>query len=130
MRRIYLFAIMCVCALCLVLCLTIPSIADDLEDKIGQYTDDDIQADHTMGEGTPNVKFIKQNAKSKAKVRQKAAQRNHQANTEASDKKKHQTNTEASGNMNSVVLGPGGSVKGDIIIIDESKGSKTQVVDK
>lgn len=120
---------MCVCALCLALYLTIPSIADDLEDKIGQYTDDDIQADHTMGEGTPNVKFIKQNAKSKAKVRQKASQKNEQTNTDKRSSGKT-GKTEASGNMNSVVLGPGGSVKGDIIIIDESKGSKTQVVDK
>ncbi len=32
------------------------------------------------------------------------------------------------GNMNSVVMGPGSNIKGDIIIIDQSKGDKTQVV--
>jgi len=32
------------------------------------------------------------------------------------------------GNMNSVVMGAGSNVKGDIYIIDQSKGDKTQVV--
>ena len=31
--------------------------------------------------------------------------------------------------MNSVVMGPGSNIKGDIIIIDESKGPKTIVTD-
>lgn len=105
------------------LCLAIPSIADDLEDKIGKYTDDDIQADHTMDEGTPNVKFIKMNAKSKAKVRQKAAGKN---KTDQSKNGKTSSKSKDA-NMNSVVLGAGSNIKGDIIIIDESKGDKVNI---
>jgi hypothetical protein len=32
--------------------------------------------------------------------------------------------------MNSVVMGAGGTIRGDIYIIDESKGDKTVVVDE
>lgn len=99
------------------------STAGDLDDKIGKYTDDDIQSDHEMGEISPNIKFKKLDAKSKAKVRQKKGD-------QGKDSSSSSKSGSASGNMNSVVLGPGGSVKGDIIIIDESRGPKTQIVDK
>ncbi|MBI3756091.1 MAG: hypothetical protein HY265_08035, partial [Deltaproteobacteria bacterium] len=88
--------------------------------------DDDIQSDHEMGEFSPNIKFKKMDAKSKVKVRQKKSDQSN----DSSSSSKSGGKTDASGNMNSVVLGPGGSVKGDIIIIDESKGPKTQIVDK
>ncbi|MDP2682862.1 MAG: hypothetical protein Q8P28_08680 [Deltaproteobacteria bacterium] len=123
MGRIYPCAIIFILILFIVFSLSTPSIAGDLDDKIGKYTDDDIQSDHEMGEFNPNIKFKKLDAKSKAKVRQKKDDKN---NDGGSDKK----NKSGSGNMNSVVMGAGGTVKGDIIIIDESKGSKTQIVDK
>lgn len=127
MRRIYPCATIFILILFIVFSLSTPSIAGDLDDKIGKYTDDDIQSDHEMGEFNPNIKFKKLDAKSKAKVRQK---RGDQGKDSGSSSKSGSGKTDASGNMNSVVLGPGGSVKGDIIIIDESKGSKTQIVDK
>ena len=126
MRRIYPCAIIFILILFIVFSLSTPSIAGDLDDKIGKYTDDDIQSDHEMGEFNPNIKFKKMDAKSKAKVRQKKGD---QSKDNSSSSKSGSGKTDASGNMNSVVLGPGGSVKGDIIIIDESKGSKTQIVD-
>ena len=124
MRRIYLFAIIFIFIIFITLSLSTPSNAGDLDDKIGKYTDDDIQSEHEMGEFNPNIKFKKMDAKSKAKVRQ-----NKDGNDSSSSGKSGDGKT-GSGNMNSVVLGPGGSVKGDIIIIDESKGPKTQIVDK
>lgn len=122
MRRIYLYATVVILILFIAFPFSTPSIAGDLDDKIGKYTDDDIQSDHEMGEFNPNIKFKKMDAKSKAKVRQK--NQNKDGSSSGSGK------SNASGNMNSVVLGPGGNVKGDIIIIDESKGPKTQIVDK
>ena len=126
MRRIYPCATIFTLILFIVFSLSTPSIAGDLDDKIGKYTDDDIQSDHEMGEFNPNIKFKKLDAKSKAKVRQKKGDQG----KDSSSSSNSGSGKTASGNMNSVVLGPGGSVKGDIIIIDESKGSKTQIVDK
>jgi hypothetical protein len=122
MRRVYPCAtIIILLVLFIAFPFSTPSIAGDLDDRIGKYTDDDIQSDHEMGDFNPNIKFKKMDAKSKAKVRQK----NQNKDGSSSSGKGN-----ASGNMNSVVLGPGGNVKGDIIIIDESKGPKTQIVDK
>lgn len=103
--------------------------ADDLDDNIGAYTDGSIQADNTMGEPSPNIKFIKMNAKSKTKVRQKAEEKKakESADEKTSGKSKK---SDGSASMNSVVMGAGSNIKGDIIIIDESKGPKTQIVDK
>ncbi|MBI3398865.1 MAG: hypothetical protein HY026_06510 [Deltaproteobacteria bacterium] len=126
MRRVYLCTIIFIFTIFIALSLSTPSIAGDLDDKIGKYTDDDIQSDHEMGEFSPNIKFKKMDAKSKVKVRQKKSDQSN----DSSSSSKSGGKTDASGNMNSVVLGPGGSVKGDIIIIDESKGPKTQIVDK
>src|SRR3989338_6314732 len=114
MRRIYPCAIIFILILFIVFSLSTPSIAGDLDDKIGKYTDDDIQSDHEMGEFNPNIKFKKMDAKSKAKVRQKNQNKDGSSSGNTGGGKSN-----ASGNMNSVVLGPGGSVKGDIIIIDE-----------
>lgn len=96
-----------------------PSWANDLEDKVGSYTEDGISEYHNMGEPSLNVKSKVLKAKSSAKVKEKSSQKG------GISKKKTD-----SVNMNSVVLGAGGTVKGDIIIIDQSKGPKTQIVDK
>ncbi|MBI5892527.1 MAG: hypothetical protein HZB79_02565 [Deltaproteobacteria bacterium] len=127
MRKIYLCSSIFIFTILIVLSLSTLAIAGDLDDKIGKYTDDDIQSDHEMGEFNPNIKFKKMDAKSKAKVRQKKGDKSKDG---SSSSKSGSGKTDASGNMNSVVLGPGGSVKGDIIIIDESRGPKTQIVDK
>ncbi len=128
MKKIYVIALISIFALFSVLSVSTPSIANDLDDKIGKYTDDDIQSEHQMGEFNPNIKFKKMDAKSKAKVRQNANTKNNPSDSTTSSKSG--SSGGGSGNMNSVVLGPGGSVKGDIIIIDESRGPKTQIVDK
>lgn len=127
MRRIYLCSTIFILVSFIMVSLYTPTIADDLDDKIGKYTDDDIQSDNTMGEFSPNIKFKKLDAKSKAKVRQKKKDKSKDSSSSINS---GSGKTDSSGNMNSVVLGPGGSVKGDIIIIDESRGSKTQIVDK
>ena len=92
--------------------------AGDLDDGISKYSEDSIDGYHELGNPDKNIKFKKLDAKSRAKVRQKAGGDGTTTGTGS-----------GSGNMNSVVLGPGGVVKGDIIIIDESKGDKTQIVE-
>jgi hypothetical protein len=77
--------------------------ANDLEDKISTYTDDPISADHNLGENV-NVKAKKLAAKSKAK----------KIGGET-NKKGGDTNT------NSVVLGAGSNIHGDIIILPPDK---------
>ncbi|TAL26724.1 MAG: hypothetical protein EPN94_02635 [Nitrospirae bacterium] len=126
-NNIYWTLFVLICSI--TLSFPILSGADDLDDNIGAYTDGSIQADNTMGEPAPNIKFIKMNAKSKTKVRQKAEEKKakESADEKTSGKSKK---SDGSANMNSVVMGAGANIKGDIIIIDESKGSKTQVVDK
>ncbi len=101
-----------------VLCLSVPAGADDLEDKISTYTEDPISADSNMGDFGVNTTFKKMDAKSKAKVRERTADK---------DQKKQ---TKSSTNMNSVELGAGSVIKGDVIIIDQSKGDKTQISGK
>ena len=94
----------------------------DLDDGMSKYTDGGISGYDNLGSVDKNVKFIKLDAKSKAEVRTRAAQ-------SGSDSGGSMNSSEGA-NMNSVVLGAGGTIKGDIIIIDESRGNKTQVVDK
>lgn len=95
------------------------SWASDLDDGISKHLDDTISKDDELGQKDRNINFIKLKAKSDAAVRSK----------KGTDKGNSAGSTPGSGNMNSVVLGPGGNVRGDIIIIDESRGDKTQVVD-
>ncbi|MFH0781698.1 MAG: hypothetical protein V2B20_07055 [Pseudomonadota bacterium] len=87
----------------------------DLDDGISKFTDDGIEKDDELGKPDINIKFIVMNAKSKAMVKK-------------GDKDKVGSN-DGSANMNSVVLGAGSNVKGDIYIIDQSKGPKTNVSD-
>lgn len=92
--------------------------ADDLDDGISKATDEAITKEEELGQIDKNINFIKLNAKSQAKVRSKDGTGGVDPNSAS-----------GSGNMNSVLLGPGGTVRGDIIIIDESRGDKTQIVE-
>lgn len=85
----------------------------DLDDGISKFTDDGIEKYDEMGKPDQNIKFIVMNAKSKAAVKK-------------GDKDKVGSNS-GDANMNSVVLGAGSKVSGDIYIIDQSKGPKTNV---
>lgn len=87
----------------------------DLDDGISKFTDEGIEKDDEIGKADLNIKFIVMNAKSKAMVKK-------------GDKDKVGSN-DGSANMNSVVLGAGSNVRGDIYIIDQSKGPKTNVSD-
>lgn len=91
------------------------SPAGDLDDGISKFTDESISKDDDLGNPEKNIKFIVMKAKSQAAMGAKKGDDATQGAT-------------GSGNMNSVILGPGSNIKGDIIIIDESKGDKTQVV--
>ncbi len=90
-------------------------ICGDLDDGISTYTEDSIQKYDDLGKKDRNVTFIKMNARSKA-------------NSQSNANTKSGSSSE-SANMNSVVMGAGSTVKGDIIIIDDSKGDKTLVAD-
>ncbi len=89
--------------------------SSDLDDGISKFTDDGIEKYDEMGKPDQNIKFIVMNAKSKASVKK-------------GDKDKVGS-TSGDANMNSVVLGAGSKVKGDIYIIDQSKGPKTNISD-
>ena len=91
----------------------------DLDDGIP--ADDSISSYDNLGNPEQNIKFIKMNAKSNAKRRQQLVEKGLAEDDSSGGK--------GGGAMNSVVMGPGSNVKGDIIIIDESKGDKTQVVE-
>ena len=103
------------------ICLTVLLItgqagnAGDLDDGISKYTDDSIAKWDEMGKADKNIKFIVLNAKSKATLGNEPG------------KKTGGTGKTGDANMNSVVMGPGSNVRGDIIIIDQSKGSKTNI---
>jgi hypothetical protein len=106
----------------MVFCILISGKAvycSDLDDGID--IDDNINSYDAIGNPEQNIKFIKMNAKSNAKRTEKLVEKG-LAEEGGSGMK-------GGGAMNSVVMGPGSNVKGDIIIIDESKGDKTQVVD-
>lgn len=91
----------------------------DLDDGID--VDDNISSYDNLGNPEQNIKFIKMNAKSNAKRKQKLVEKGLAEDDGPGGK--------GGGAMNSVIMGPGSNVRGDIIIIDESKGDKTQIVD-
>ena len=91
------------------------AFGSDLDDGISKFDDEGIAKDDEIGKGDQNIKFIVMNAKSKAA-------------TKKGDKDKIGGKS-GDANMNSVVLGAGSKVKGDIYIIDQSKGSKTNISD-
>ena len=89
-------------------------LAGDLDDGMSKFTDDSVGKWDELGKADKNIKFIVLNAKSKA----------------AAGKKDSLTATDGKSgdaNLNSVLLGAGSRVKGDIIIIDQSKGDKVNV---
>lgn len=81
--------------------------ADDFDDGISKSTDDAISADDELGKASKNIKYIIEKSKSQAKVAEKGGN-------------KSKTKTGDS-NENSVVMGAGSNVRGDIIIIDQGK---------
>ncbi|MDY0190934.1 MAG: hypothetical protein RBR22_09400 [Desulfuromonas sp.] len=103
--------------LCLLLGVT-SVLAGDLDDGISKFTDDNITKWDDLGKKDRNVTFIKLNARSQASVRSKNG--NASGTSGISD---------GSANMNSVILGAGGTIRGDVIIIDDSSGDKTQIAE-
>ena len=95
--------------------LVSPAVGGDLDDGISKFTDDGISKYDDMGKADKNIKFIVLNAKSKAAMLK-------------GDKDKTGQNS-GNANMNSVVLGAGSNIRGDIYIIDQSKGPKTNIAD-
>jgi len=87
--------------------------AGDLDDGISKYTDDSIAADDELGKPSKNIKYIIEKAKSQAKVSEKSSGK---GNTKTGK-------NSGDSNENSVVMGAGSNVHGDIIIIapDEKK---------
>ncbi len=90
-------------------------LCNDLDDGISSYKEDSVKKYDELGKKDWNVIYIKMNAKSKAMVSKK------------SGKEIVMTGKDKNSSMNSVVMGPGSTVKGDIIIIDDSKGDKTVI---
>jgi len=95
--------------------------SNDLDDGISNYTDDSVKKWDQLGKKDRNVTFIKMNARSKAMVMKKSGEGLVGSNASGSGS--------GAANMNSVVMGAGSTIKGDIIIIDDSKGDKTLVAD-
>lgn len=92
------------------------SFASDIDtDGISRYKDDPISKHSELGDPEPNVNFIILNAKSKAKV--------------LSRKGEQAAKGGGSANLNSVILGAGGTILGDVIIIDESRGNNTVIAE-
>lgn len=112
MKKLQMIPVM---TLSILLLFVAVGIAGDLDDGISKFTDDGISKYDEMGKADQNIKFIVMNAKSKANVRK---------GDSVADGRKS-----GDANMNSVILGAGSKVKGDIYIIDQSKGSKTNVAD-
>jgi len=85
---------------------------------LGNDFDDGISIDDKITDtlkSSTNLKFVMLKAKARAKG-------DSDNNLTGSDSIKN-------GSLNSVLIGPGSNVNGDIYIIDESKGSQTVVVD-
>lgn len=85
--------------------------ADDFEDGISKTTDDAIGTDDELGKAGKNIKFIIETAKSQAKVAEKNSGKSNSTTG----------STTGDNNRNSVVMGAGSNIRGDIYIIDESK---------
>ena len=126
MKKLFLLAVIILNSAFVVLCLSRPVHAGDLDDSISSYTADPISKDDTLGKPPKNTAYIVQHAKSEANVMENAL--NHGRNINGI------VSTSSSGanqaNMDSVNVGPGSNVRGDIIILDQSKGPKVQSVGK
>ena len=89
--------------------------ASDLDDGISKATDDNISKWDDLGKADKNINFIILKQKSKAAMAEKRGEVVGSGSGDA--------------NMNSVVMGAGSNIRGDIIIIDQSKGDKTNIAD-
>ena len=85
--------------------------ADDFDDGISKSTDDAIAGDDELGKASKNIKFIIETAKSQANISQKNSGKSNSTTGK----------TTGDNNQNSVVMGAGSNVHGDIYIIDEGK---------
>ena len=85
-------------------------LAGDMDDGISKFTDGSIAKDDELGERDPNLSYIMMKAAGKTS-------------------KDDVVGTDGSASMNSAIIGPGSNIRGDIIIIDKSRGDKTQVVE-
>ncbi len=110
-KNIFLFIVLVSCQIL----VSTWGICSDLDDGISSYREDSVTKYDDLGKKDWNITYIKMNAKSRAMVNKK------------SGKKVVSTGKNQNASMNSVVMGPGSTVKGDVIIIDESKGDKTLV---
>lgn len=110
--------------LCLVLLAATTAGASDLDDGISKPYEDSIDKYDELGQRDRNVSFIKRNAMSKADVAAKAGT----SGVQPGQAGQPAGQAPSTGNMNSVVLGIGGTVRGDIIIIDQSRGDRNQVI--
>jgi len=121
MKKISILIIIFVAVVSIVTCYSKRvSFAGDLDDKIGSYTDDSISSGDKLGGEGINVKFTKLNAKSKAKGQENQAIKEGTSSLAGGKKG-------SSSSINSVDVGVGSTVRGNIIIIDESKGKKTAI---
>lgn len=94
------------------------AMAGDLDDGISKFTDDGMSSYDDLGKEDKNIKFIIMNSKSQAAVSKKSAG--------GDDASKSGSGGGGDNNMNSVVMGAGSTIHGDVIIIDDSKGDKIQ----
>lgn len=85
--------------------------ADDFDDGISKSTDDGVAADDELGKASKNIKFIIETAKSQAKISEKSSGKSNSKTGK----------TTGDNNQNSVVMGAGSNVHGDIYIIDDGK---------
>jgi hypothetical protein len=85
-------------------------LANDLDDGMGSYTDDSIASYDSATKTDKNIKFIIQKAKSQAAVARKAGEEG--------------LATDGDNYQNSVVMGAGSNVHGDIYIIDDGSTLK------
>ena len=97
---------MVICSVLALIVLTAGYVfADDLDDKISKATDESIDKDDEIGQKDPNIKYIITKSKRGASG--------------------SLSGQSGDANSNSVVMGAGSNVKGDIYIIDNSRGDKT-----
>lgn len=89
---------------------------NDLDDGIS--IDDNPISHYDNVDRDINITYIKMQAKTHAKI-----------NSDEVNGKDAVVSKDPTGSINSVVSGAGSTFKGDIIIIDESKGDKTIVVE-
>ncbi len=98
----------------------------DFDDGIAEYKDDPIAEYDELGKKDRNISYIKAETKSRARVKTRAATRRNRDLLAKGDDPGDSATSHGTG-INSVLIGPGGTVQGDIIIIDESHGDKTSI---